>query len=220
MTSTADYETFSTLPGTARLGRVRDLRRALRRHAARAVQARAAGDHAGAPVLGRHALRRTRVDARRRSDAAAPAGWPPGIAGDPRYAVRRGRAATRTTRPPAAPRSPIPNPYTGRFDSIGAFVAPAQLLLHAQVTYDVNKRFTLVGNFANIVNRCFGGTKVPFAVNHACGYGPTYGAGGGILPVGNVYNPGDRIQPFLATPYDPLFASSPFGMFLEARIKL
>ncbi|MDP9105020.1 MAG: TonB-dependent receptor, partial [Candidatus Eremiobacteraeota bacterium] len=69
----------------------------------------------------------------------------------------------------------IPNPYTHRFDGVGGFVSPSQILLHTQITYDVNKRFTLVGNFANIVNRCFGGTKVPFAVNHACNYTATYG---------------------------------------------
>jgi hypothetical protein len=115
----------------------------------------------------------------------------------------------------------IPNPFTGRFDNIGAFVAPSQILLHTQVTYDVNKRLTLVGNFANIVNRCFGGTKVPFAVNHACNYAPTYGAGSGPAPlVGGLYNPGWAIQPQLATPYAPLFPAYPFNMFFEARIKI
>jgi hypothetical protein len=88
------------------------------------------------------------------------------------------------------------------------------------VTYDVNKRLTLVANFANIVNKCFGGTKTPFAVANACGYVPTYGAGGGPVPVGNVYNPGDNPQPFLATPYDPTFPGFPFNMYFEARIKI
>jgi len=114
----------------------------------------------------------------------------------------------------------IPNPFTGRFDNVGAFVAPNQLLFHTQVTYDVNKRVTLVGNFANIINRCWGGTKVPFAVNHACNYTSTFGAGSGPQPVGNMYNPGNAIQPFLATPYDPAFPSFPFNMYFEARIKI
>jgi len=114
----------------------------------------------------------------------------------------------------------IPNPFTGRFDNVGAFVAPNQVLLHAQITYDLNKRITLVGNFANIVNRCWGGTKLPFSINHACNYVATYGAGAGPQPIGNQYNPGDRLQPFLATPYDPLFPNFPFNMFIEARIKI
>ncbi len=115
----------------------------------------------------------------------------------------------------------IPNPYTHRFDGVGAFVSPSQILLHTQITYDVNKRFTLVGNFANIVNRCFGGTKVPFAVNHACNYTSTYGAGSGPAPlVGGLYNPGQNVQPLLATPYLPTFPAYPFNMYFEARIKL
>ena len=115
----------------------------------------------------------------------------------------------------------VPNPYTHRFDGVGAFVSPSQLLLHTQVTYDVNKRLTLVGNFANIINRCFGGTKVPFAVNHACNYGATYGAGSGPAPLtGGLYNPGNAIQPILASPYLPSFPGFPFNMYFEARIKL
>ncbi len=114
----------------------------------------------------------------------------------------------------------IPNPYTGRFDNVGAFVAPNQLLLHTQITYDLNRRITLVANFANIVNRCWGGTTLPFSINHACNYVATYGAGSGPQPIGNQYNPGDRVQPFLRTPYDPMFPNFPFNMFIEARIKL
>ena len=115
----------------------------------------------------------------------------------------------------------VPNPYTHRFDGVGGFVSPSQILLHTQISYDVNKRFTLVGNFANIVNRCFGGTKVPFAVNHACNYTATYGAGGGPAPlVGGLYNPGQNVQPILASPYLPTFPGYPFNMYFEARIKL
>jgi hypothetical protein len=115
----------------------------------------------------------------------------------------------------------VPNPYTKRFDGVGGFVSPSQILLHTQVTYDVNKRLTLVGNFANIINRCFGGTKVPFAVNHACNYGATYGAGSGPAPLsGGLYNPGNAIQPILASPYLPSFPGFPFNMYFEARIKL
>jgi hypothetical protein len=84
----------------------------------------------------------------------------------------------------------------------------------------VNKRVTLVGNFANIINRCWGGTKVPFAVNRACNYTATYGAGAGPQPIGNQYNPGNALQPFLATPYDPTFPAFPFNMYFEARIKI
>jgi TonB dependent receptor/Carboxypeptidase regulatory-like domain/TonB-dependent Receptor Plug Domain len=114
----------------------------------------------------------------------------------------------------------IPDPFTKRFDGVGAFVAPSSLLLHTQITYDVNKRLTLVGNFANIMNRCFGGTKVPFAVGNACGYTSPPQFGGGNSIYGNAYNPGWALQPQSATPYFPLFAGFPFNMYFEARIKI
>jgi hypothetical protein len=152
-----------------------------------------------------------------------PSGGCPGLftattVGDPRYPYGAVGGAPYDANCGAA--IAIPDPYTGRFDNVGAFTAPNSIQLHTQITYDINKRVTLVGNFANIVNRCWGGTKVGFGVNHACGYGPTAGAGGGIIPAGNVYNPGDNIQPFLATPYNPTFPGFPFNMYFEARIKL
>jgi hypothetical protein len=114
----------------------------------------------------------------------------------------------------------IPDQFTNRFDGIGAFVRPSSLQLHLQASYDVNKRFQLVGNFTNLINTCFGGTKVPFAIANACGYTVVAGAGSGPAPVGNTYNPGATIQPFLNTPYNPTFAGFPFNFYLEGRLKL
>jgi hypothetical protein len=151
--------------------------------------------------------------------SACTGGLASAIAGDPRYpyGAPGGQPFDQTT---CGSNFAIPNPFTGRFDNVGAFVAPNQLLLHTQVTYDVNKRITLVGNFANIINRCWGGTKVPFAVTNACNYAATFGAGAGPQPIGNQYNPGNTLQPFLATPYDPVFPGFPFNMYFEARIKI
>jgi len=140
------------------------------------------------------------------------------IVGDPRYPY--GGTGSPFNAAQCGGGGAIPDPFTGRFDNVGAFTAPNSIQLHTQITYDINKRVTLVGNFANIVNRCWGGTHTGFTVNHACNYGATNGAGGGILPAGNVYNPGDNIQPFLTTPYNPLFPGFPFNMYFEARIKL
>jgi len=118
----------------------------------------------------------------------------------------------------------IPDQYTKMFDGIGAFVEPSYLALHLQVSYDVNKRVTLVGNFANLFTSCFGGTKVPFAIGGACGYSVSAG-NGAFAPVGNAYNPGNTLQPAVSYPYYPTFGSwpttgFPFGMFVEARIKV
>jgi hypothetical protein len=114
----------------------------------------------------------------------------------------------------------IPNQFTNRFDGVGGFVAPSALLLHTQVTYEVNKRLTLVGNFANIINRCFGGTKVGFAVSQACGYSTPPAYGGGNTTIGNQFNPGNALQPQSFQPYTPFFPGFPFNMYVEARIKI
>jgi hypothetical protein len=146
-------------------------------------------------------------------------GLPAGAANDPRYpyGAPGGLVYDATT---CGGTLTIPDSYTGRFDNLGAFVEPNQILLHTQVTYDVNKRLTLVGNFANIVNRCFGGTQVGFAVNHACSYTVPVAAGGGNVPIGNVYNPGFALQPQAYLPYQPTFPLLPFTVYVEARLKL
>jgi TonB dependent receptor/Carboxypeptidase regulatory-like domain/TonB-dependent Receptor Plug Domain len=114
----------------------------------------------------------------------------------------------------------IPNPLSGRFDSIGQYVQPAIAILHLQASYDVSKRITLVANFANLYAKCFGGSKVPWSVGGACSYGTPLD-GSGIAPYGNAYNPGFNLQPVANTPYGPGFgASPPFNAYIEARIKM
>jgi len=139
------------------------------------------------------------------------------VAGDPRYkyGAPGGGSYDSTT---CGATVDIPDMFTNQFDSIGAFRAPSQLLLHTQISYDVNKRITIVANFANIINRCFGGTAAGFTVSGACSYNII--SPSGLPPVGNVYNPGFTVQPYLSTPYSPFFSDFPFNMFVEARIKL
>ena len=112
----------------------------------------------------------------------------------------------------------IPNPYTGAFDGIGAFVAPSQLQLHLQASYDISKNVTFVANFTNIVNTCFGGTATKWSVTKACGY--TVVGGGSTGDVGNTYNPGAALQPYVNTPYEPTFPGLPFSMYFNAKIKI
>ena len=117
----------------------------------------------------------------------------------------------------------IPNPQTGIFDGIGAFVDPASLQLHIQITYDVTKRLTLVASLVNVYQNCFGGTKVPWAVKGACGY--TEPILGEEAPIGNIYNNGYVIQPALSQEYVPTFGSAsgagfPFQAYFEARLRI
>jgi hypothetical protein len=124
----------------------------------------------------------------------------------------------------------IPNQYTGKFDQPGAFVNPSQFLMNLQLSYDVSPNLTLVGTFANIVNTCFGGSKEAWTVNdsNVCSYGINNSAGI-VEPVGNVFNPGAVIQPFVKYPYelslspvnvDSFSTKMPFNFFLEARLKM
>jgi len=112
----------------------------------------------------------------------------------------------------------IPDPYTKTFDSIGAFIAPSQLAMHLQLSYQASRSTTLVANLTNIVNYCFGGTKTGFTVPGACSYSVIGGGTGG--DVGNDYNPGAIIQPYVNVPYAPLFAQYPFGFFLSAKVRM
>jgi hypothetical protein len=117
------------------------------------------------------------------------------------------------------PTGGIPDAFTGKFDTIGAFAAPGQLLLHLQLSYDVTPRVSIVANLANIINRCFGGTKTAFAISGACSYQVI--AGGTTGAVGNTYNPGSPVQPYAATPYSPSWTNiSPFGIYVSARVKI
>jgi hypothetical protein len=124
----------------------------------------------------------------------------------------------------------VPDNLTGHFDNLGAFRQPNELMLHTQISYDVTPRLTLVGTFSNIINTCWGGSKVPWSFSGSCGYSLLPGAGSGPQPIANNYNPGDAIQPLLAVPYTPYFAATPatspaspgipFQVFVEARLKI
>jgi hypothetical protein len=124
----------------------------------------------------------------------------------------------------------IPNQYTGVFDQPGAFVNPNQFLMNLQISYEVSPKITLTGTFANIVNTCWGGSKEAWTVNdpNVCSYGINNSAGF-VYPVGNVYNPGATIQPFVKYPYeqylspvnvDGFSTKMPFNFYLQAQIKM
>jgi outer membrane receptor protein involved in Fe transport len=140
-------------------------------------------------------------------------------AGDPRYPYGSAGGSPYNALACTNQVNGIPNPFTGSFDAIGGYIAPSALQLHLQVTYDLSKRVTLVANLANLVNTCFGGTKVPWSVSGACGYNVDEGAPV-VEPYGNFYNPGQVLQPALKTPYFPFFPTFPFNMYVEARVKL
>jgi len=140
-------------------------------------------------------------------------------AGDPRYPYGSAGGSPFDATTCTVSGLSIPDPYTKTFDGIGAFVAPAELQAHLQVSYDLSKKVTLVANVADLYATCFGGTKVPWSVSGVCGYGVV--GGGSAGDIGNQFNPGATIQPYMNSPYLPEFASvSPLSIYVNARIKL
>ncbi len=139
-------------------------------------------------------------------------------AGDPRYPYGAAGGAPFDYASCATLDGGIPDVYSRKFDAIGAFVAPTQLQLHLQLAYDVNPKVQLQATFANLINTCFGGSKTGFSQPGACAYGLI--ANGATGAVGNTYNPGSAIQPYVQGPYLPSYASGPLTVFLQAKIKL
>jgi hypothetical protein len=69
----------------------------------------------------------------------------------------------------------VPNPSTGTFDTFGQFRQPWQLNLGLQLSYDISPRVGARLMVANLVNRCFGGSKTAWTGQYApsgtiCGY--------------------------------------------------
>ncbi len=115
---------------------------------------------------------------------------------------------------------PIPDLYTNRFDGLGGFIQPSSLQANVQLAYDLTKRVTIVGTFANVYTDYFGGSKPGWQVKGAQGYTTQCLVCGAVGPTGNVYNPGGPLQPFGAAPYVPEYISFPFSVYLEARVKI
>jgi len=134
---------------------------------------------------------------------------PGGLANDPRYPYGGAGGAPYNAATCNGALNAIPDPFTGAFDQPGAFVAPAYLTAHLSLSYAVSPSATLTISGTNLFSTCFGGSKEPWTGmggHSVCGY--VAGGGGpgtGILPAGNVYNPGATFQPFVQFPYQPLY---------------
>ncbi|MDB5072198.1 MAG: hypothetical protein JWM87_3309 [Candidatus Eremiobacteraeota bacterium] len=150
----------------------------------------------------------------------------PSAAGDPRYTSTGAPAPGGAGYDASTCTSiiNIPNPLTKRFDGIGEFIQPNLLNGNLQISYDINKRFTLQVTGANLLSTCWGGSNVPWAIGGRLGC--SYAAG---TPAGNFYNPGDQLQPGFNQPYLPVLAGSlqslatssatPPQVYFELKIK-
>lgn len=151
--------------------------------------------------------------------------------GDPRYPYGSAGGAPYDALSCGAALSAIPNVFTNKFDAIGGFTSPSQLLGSFTMSYDVTKNFTISLTGANVFNQCFGGTKAEWTgigSPHVCSY-ESGEISRGTAPTGNVYNPGAKFDPFGQNPYYAYLGSytmgvvnpsAPLEFFLNARVKL
>ncbi len=145
------------------------------------------------------------------------------LAGDRRYAAGTPAGGLPYDASSCTGLVAIPNPQSGRFDGVGDYVQPNLLATNLSLNYDFSKKLGINVIAANILNRCFGGSKAPWLQgNIGCAYGQagTY--------VANLYNPGDAIQPYAQHSYTPITsgalqsvsASSPLPFELYVNLNL
>ncbi|MDQ2679518.1 MAG: TonB-dependent receptor [Candidatus Eremiobacteraeota bacterium] len=129
----------------------------------------------------------------------------------------------------------IPDPFTGRFDSVAQYRQPWQLNIGAQISYEITPKVKGTLILTNLVNRCFGGDKPAWAQafppnNYVCGYGPN---GQYISNFYNGNSPSDavngtsgypKVYNYPYAPFNPLVNASgsaiPFSAYLNFQIKL
>jgi hypothetical protein len=78
----------------------------------------------------------------------------------------------------------IPDKYTGRFDTLGAFTQPWRMSLSLSLQYDVSPRITARAALTNIIDHC-GQRGNPWDNPYVCVYGSL--PSGILYPAGNYY---------------------------------
>ena len=141
-----------------------------------------------------------------------------GTARDPRYTHGAAGGAPFDATSCGSLDGGIPDPYTKKFDTLGAFIQPSSINFGTQVQYDINKQVSVVATLANLFAECFGGSKTGFSVAGACHYDIVAAGYGG--DIGNSYNPGAAIQPIVNSPYQPSFGNFPFQAYVTAQFHL
>jgi hypothetical protein len=151
--------------------------------------------------------------------------------GDPRYPYGSSGGSPYDALTCAGALNAIPDVFTKKFDAIGAFTSPSQLLGSVNVSYDATKNIGFTMTVSNLFNQCFGGSTEPWTGNggpRVCSYvnGEVSRA---YVPTGNVYNPGATFEPYARYPYDPYLGpytmgvvspSSPLTISVNMHVKI
>ena len=134
----------------------------------------------------------------------------------------------------------VPNPLTGQFNSIDQYREPWQLNIGGLASYDVSPRVTLSLAMANLVNRCFGGSKGSWSDayqpnNVVCGYAANSGyllyspsqayntAGAGYYYGSSPHDPANGTSGYpnwMNQAYAPYSNGLPFQAYFSVNIKL
>jgi hypothetical protein len=117
----------------------------------------------------------------------------------------------------------LPDPYSGQFDNLGAFVEPAELSLNLQTSYEISPRMTLTLQAVNLYNHCFQRGYV-WDNSITCVYSNL--PSNILAPAGNfIKNPPAQLR----YPYGTFFnitevgvssVLQPFGFFADLNFKL
>jgi hypothetical protein len=110
----------------------------------------------------------------------------------------------------------IPDPYTGKFDTLGQFFAPTTASISASTAYDFGKAVTLTLIGTNLFHHCYShGQPWEQGGNTACNYGNNVFYGGPNVPAG-----GNAIQgnPFGYSP--SYFATLPINLYASVQFHL
>jgi hypothetical protein len=103
-----------------------------------------------------------------------------------------------------------PNRFTGSFDTFGEYTEPTNVTGNLAITYQLSKKVTLQATVVNLIDQCFGGSKVPWN-NAGPKIGCDYIAGGSAPYAGNYYNPGNSFQSTGEQyPYSPVIGAQVF----------
>ncbi|HEY2474163.1 MAG TPA: TonB-dependent receptor [Candidatus Cybelea sp.] len=117
----------------------------------------------------------------------------------------------------------LPNPYSGRFDNLGAFIQPAELSANLQTSYDFSPRVTLTVQAVNLYNKCYQ-RGFPWDNSVTCVYSNL--PSNILAPAGNfLRNPPAQLR----YPYGTFFnitevgissVLQPFGFFADLSLKI
>ncbi len=120
----------------------------------------------------------------------------------------------------------IPDKYTGKFDTFGAFSDPSRLTVNLQLSYQASNKVSLTLALTGLTDTCFQRHE-PWDNASTCVYAQL--PSNELAPVGNFVTDPSKIPIQLAYPYSSWYNNSetgfvgqklPFGAFLDLNVRI